>query len=86
MHGTLYEGDRVLVNKLVYGPRLPITPLSFKDRYVDWIQIPYLRFFGYGEVERNDVIVFNYPVYLSGPIDMQEEYIKRCIAIPGDSV
>lgn len=90
MHGTLYEGDHVLVNKLVYGPRLPITPLSFKtgneERYVDWIRIPYLRLFGYGEVERNDVIVFNYPVYLSGPIDVQEEYIKRCVAIPGDSL
>ncbi len=90
MHGTLYEGDLVLVNKLVYGPRLPITPLSFKtgneERYVDWIQIPYFRLFGYSEVERNDVIVFNYPIYLSGPIDVQEEYIKRCVAIPGDSI
>jgi signal peptidase I len=86
MHGTLYEGDHVLVNKLVYGPRIPITPLAFKDNYVDWIQIPYFRLFGYGDVERNDVIVFNYPIYISGPIDVQEEYIKRCIAIPGDSI
>jgi signal peptidase I len=90
MHGTLYEGDFVLVNKLIYGPRLPITPLSFKigdeDRFVDWIQIPYFRLFGYGKIKRNDVLAFNYPLNFDQPIDIGEEHIKRCIALPGDSL
>ena len=45
MNNTLKEGDYILVNKLAYGTRIPITPLSlpFGDTYVDWIQIPYLR-------------------------------------------
>jgi signal peptidase I len=90
MHGCLFEGDFILVNKIVYGPRLPITPLTFKvggkENYLDWIQLPYIRFFGYGNIKRNDVLVFNYPLSQDVPIDIGEEYIKRCIALPGDSL
>jgi signal peptidase I len=86
MHGTLYEGDYILVNKMAYGARLPITPLSFGGHHLDWLHLPYLRLFGYSKVKRNDVIVFNYPVYEEGAIDIQEEYIKRCVALPGDTV
>lgn len=46
MRMTLIEGDRILVNKLRYGP---IIPLTFR-------RIP-----GYGKVQRGDVIVFKYP-------------------------
>lgn len=46
MRTTLLEGDRVLVNKLVYGPKVPFT---------EW------RLPGYGKLQRGDVIVFKYP-------------------------
>jgi signal peptidase I len=46
MRTTLLEGDRLLVNKLVYGPQIPFT---------DW-RIP-----GYGKLTRGDVIVFKFP-------------------------
>jgi signal peptidase I len=70
MDNTLLAGDYIVVNKLAYGPRLPMTPLSVpfshqtignSPSYVDWWQIPYERIPGYSEVKRNDVIVFNFP-------------------------
>lgn len=88
MQRTLNPGDMILVNKLIYGPRIPITPLSipFTNRYLTWIQLPYFRIPGYGTVTRNDIIVFNLPVDRSKPVDCRELYIKRCIGLPGDSL
>jgi signal peptidase I len=82
MHQTLIEGDYVLVNKFAYGARIPITPF-----YVNWIQLPYWRMPGYTSVQRNDVIVFNFPdADPKLPIDKREEYVKRCVGLPGDSI
>ncbi len=90
MLGTLFEGDVILINKLAYGPRLPITPLAINfsgsKKYVDWIEFPYLRIPGYSSVKRNDVLAFNYELLKENPVDMQEEFIKRCIGLPGDSL
>ncbi len=46
MRMTLIEGDRLMVNKLRYGPKVPFTDA----------RIP-----GYGKMERGDIIVFVYP-------------------------
>lgn len=82
MHQTLIEGDYVLVNKFAYGARIPITPF-----YVNWLQLPYMRTPGYTSVQHNDVIVFNFPgADPKIPIDQREEYIKRCVGLPGDSI
>ncbi len=90
MRGTLFEGDVVIVNKMTYGARVPITPLSFKfggsDKFLDWISLPYMRLFGFGSIQRNDLLVFNYPLNIETPIDIGEEYIKRCVALPGDTL
>lgn len=45
MEPTLRVGDRILVNKLAYGPRLPFTNTAIK----------------FGEPQRGDVVVFRYP-------------------------
>jgi signal peptidase I len=37
-------------------------------------------------VQRNDVVVFNYPVEFEYPTDLKTNYIKRCIAIGGDTI
>ncbi|MEO6303229.1 MAG: signal peptidase I [Bacteroidia bacterium] len=90
MHGTLFEGDYVVINKLAYGARMPNTPLSIhvggQKKFLDWIQLPYLRFFGYDNINRNDVIAFNYSLTDELPIDIREEYIKRCVAVAGDTL
>ncbi len=73
MEKTLLINDFLFVNKVAYGPRLPVTPLSFpfvhntlpfsmtKPSYLKWIQVPYTRLPGYKKVERGDVVVFNFP-------------------------
>ena len=87
MHGTLWEGDYVVVNKIAYGPRLPYTPLAVNKNYLDWIHLPYMRLPGYTTVKRNDVLVFNFPPEEDSlPIDLKQEYVKRCVAIAGDTL
>lgn len=72
MDRTLQTGDYVIVNKLAYGARLPMTPLSMPfghqtigtsgvRAYLDWLTWDYHRLPGYSEVKRNDVVVFNFP-------------------------
>jgi signal peptidase I len=80
MESTLMVGDLVLVNKLVNlrgEKRLPVAQSE--------ILIPHLPFAGH--IEREDVIVFQYP----GDRDEQGsatrvEYVKRCVGIGGDTV
>lgn len=90
MHGSLFEGDFVIISKIAYGPRLPITPLSLKignkKRYIENIQLPYFRLWGFSNIKRNDIIAFNFSLTDDEPIDMREEYIKRCVAAAGDTL
>jgi signal peptidase I len=98
MERSLLTGDYILVSKLSYGPRVPNTPLSFPfahqrlpfteitPSYLDWIKIPYLRLFGSPDIERNDIVVFNYPMEDERPTDQKTYYIKRCLGISGDTI
>jgi signal peptidase I len=72
MEKTMLVNDFLFVNKVSYGPRIPQTPLSFPfvhnilpfsqtPSYLKWIQIDYKRLPGYTQVNRNDVVVFNFP-------------------------
>lgn len=89
MHGTLIEGDVVLINKLAYGPRLPITPFVFqingRQNYLP-LCLPYFRLPGYDLVSRNDIVAYNYDLSDDRPLDLREEYIKRCVGLPGDTI
>src|SRR6202008_553211 len=89
MEKTLLTGDFMFINKLSYGPRLPKTLLSFpfinQKFYSTLISLPYMRLFGDPDVERNDVVVFNYPLEDEHPVDHRPYFVKRCVAIPGDS-
>lgn len=95
MEKSLLVGDFLFVSKISYGPRTPKTPLQIPlthakiwgtdiPSYLDWIQLPQFRLPGLGDVERNDVVVFNYPPEFEHPIDLKTHYIKRCIGVPGD--
>ena len=72
MEKTLLIGDYLFVSKMAYGPKIPQTPLSFPfahhtlpgteiPSYLEWMKLPYGRLPGFGEVDRNDIVVFNYP-------------------------
>jgi signal peptidase I len=73
MEKTMRIGDYLFVNKMKYGAKLPQTPISvpfvhnrlpftFIPSYVDWFSSDYRRLFGYGEIKRGDIMVFNWPV------------------------
>lgn len=90
MEGGLLQGDIVIVNKLLYGPRLTNTPLSLPfingKYYSDLIQLPYFRFPGLSSVSRNDILVFNDPTDTLLPTDHKPYLIKRCIGLPGENI
>ena len=67
---TLLTGDFLWVNKMVYGPRVPQTPLHFPlaqnelfgcKSYIEHPQLAYHRLKGVRNVERGDIVVFNFP-------------------------
>ncbi|HSZ32078.1 MAG TPA: S26 family signal peptidase [Puia sp.] len=82
MEKTLLVNDFLFVSKFSYGPRIPNTPIAmpfvhhtmpFFDikSYVEWIHIPYTRWFA-SPVKRNDVVVFNFPA--GDTVINREEY------------
>ena len=98
MENTLHPGDVLIVNKLAYGPRMPITILSIPllhgnlpgknqtKSYLDWLQLPYFRLPGFSQPKKGDVVVFNYPLDTEHPIDHKSFYVKRIVALPGDEI
>lgn len=157
---SLLVGDYLYVSKMSYGPRVPNTPLSMPlaqhtlplfntKSYIEWPQWKYKRVAGFGKVQRDDIVVFNFPAgdtvatnfqktdfyslayeegkriypkqvdmdsltrrqqrtvydlyYNAGrnlirsnpqmygdivvrPVDRRENYVKRCIGLPGDTL
>lgn len=134
MEKTLLVGDYLYVSKATYGPRLPQTPLSLPlmhhttpwgtKSYSEAVKMPYKRLAGLRQVERGDIVVFNFPAgdtvvlerqsetyydivrqytsaygekrgrelmnrqynITSRPVDKREHYVKRCVAVAGDSL
>ncbi|MDR2892853.1 MAG: signal peptidase I [Deltaproteobacteria bacterium] len=65
MLDTLLIGDRLLVNKFIYGVKMPFSETVL---------------FEVGDPERGEIIVF------ANPRNTEEDYIKRIIGIPGDTL
>lgn len=98
MEKTMQVGDFIMVSKVHYGARFPITPLSFPfshqkipftentPAYSKKIQFPYFRLPGFTKIKRNDIIVFNYPLENDIPIDHRTHFVKRCVGLPGDTL
>lgn len=97
MEKSLLVGDFLFVSKMHYGTRVPKTilqvPLTHQKiwgteipSYSKAIQLPYYRLPGLSDVERDDVVVFNYPVEFQYPSDLKTNYIKRAVGIPGDII
>jgi signal peptidase I len=72
MERTLLVGDYIYINKMLYGPEI--------DLGVGNQHIFHHRFPGFRKPERGDIIVFRYPV------DLKKDFIKRCVAIEGQTV
>jgi signal peptidase I len=69
---SLLIGDFLLVSKVNYGPRVPMTtiaapmvhdslPFIKTLSYLKKPQLPYFRFPGFEKIKNNDIVVFNWP-------------------------
>ena len=73
-------------------------PLVKSKSYLKKPVLPYFRIPGFQKIKRNEIVVFNWPVdtvrfffdrsnvHINKPIDKKSNYVKRCVAIPGDSL
>ena len=97
MEASLLVVDYLFVSKLHYGPITPQTPLQVPlthqtvwgtglKSYSDLIQLPTYRLPGFSEIKRNDVVVFHVPHETQYPADLRTNYIKRCVAVAGDTL
>lgn len=86
MARTVIPGDYILVSKLHYGPRTPVTiPIPFAGQHVPNVQLPSIRLPGFTSPDHGDVVVFNLPTE-TGPVDRRTPYLKRIVALPGDTL
>lgn len=85
MEPALKDGDRILVNKLIKGARLFNVFSALNNE-----EVAIYRMSGLGSLKRNDVLVFNFPYQMnrwdSIRMDVMQYYVKRCIALPGDTL
>lgn len=86
MENTLLTGDFLVVSKINYGPRTPmVLGIPFTNINLNGLTLPWTRLPGLDDVERNDIVVFNYPIDIA-PIAAKTSYVKRCVGLPGDSL
>lgn len=102
MEQSLLVGDFLFVSKFHYGSRTTTTPLQIPlthqkiwfteiPSYSELVKLPQYRLPGISRVKRNDVVVFNVPPLelnegIDYPVDLKTNYIKRCVAISGDTL
>jgi signal peptidase I len=81
MENEIMAGDFLFVNKFLYGGTTPRT-IPFTNIRIPWFRVPAFR-----DVERGDVIVFEFPGQreeVQSPEFMF--YLKRAVALSGDTV
>ena len=84
MQPSLLPGDNILVNKSIMGARIFDIWEAAEDKEVEIYRLPGMR-----KVKRNDVLVFHYPYPESDDslsMHLLKYYVKRCIALPGDTM
>lgn len=80
MENTVMTGDFLFVNKFIYGGTSPRT-IPFTSIRIPWFRVPALK-----EVKRQDVIVFEFPGNREEVKTDFVYYLKRCVALPGDTL
>ena len=92
---SLLTGDYLFVSKVSYGPRIPQTPLTMPltqhtlpvvecKSYIEWPHWDYRRVKGLGDIQLNDIVVFNYPAgdtLCSAPQYQAYDYYQICYGI-----
>jgi len=85
MRPTLLPGDKVWVNKLLYGARI-YKSFNFEDH----APLKCFRMPGFRKIRPGDVICFNYPLGYDKWTEIEFKinyvYCKRVVGVPGDTV
>lgn len=82
MEPSIMAGDHILVNKLIVGPRIYENFGFLKRKKTKMMRISGIR-----KIKRNDVLVFDFPYKTPDKITQGGNlfYVKRCVALPGDT-
>ncbi len=81
MENTIMVGDFLFVNKFIYGATSP------RNIWLTNIRLPYFRLPALRDPERGDIVVFEWPGDKDVLINPEVvDYVKRCVAIPGDTI
>jgi signal peptidase I len=72
MEETLQIGDHLFVEKITYGPIIPRMMGMSEPVHLDALAVRGLK--------RGDIVIFTPPI----ESEKHKDYIKRCIALPGD--
>lgn len=81
MENEVLIGDLLFVNKFIYGGTSPRN-IPFTNVRLPWFRLPVIS-----DVERGDVIVFEFPGYREEvhPDEFQY-YLKRCVGVARDTI
>ena len=85
MTPTIIPGDKIWVNKLIFGARIYKNFDFFSGKPMESFRV-----WGWRKIRRGDVVVFNAPIQVSksDSIAFKIDYVfvKRCVGLPGDTV
>jgi len=92
-----HYGARTPMTPLAFPMVHDTLPIIKTKSYIDFPQLPYFRLPGIKKIERNEIVVFSWPADtvrqffvkekgVRKPIDKKSNYVKRCVAIPGDTL
>ncbi len=94
-----HYGARVPMTAVSFPMVHDSIPLTGLRSYLKKPQIPYFRLPGIQKIKRNEIVVFNWPAdslktmwgdnsgeFTYKPIDKKTNYVKRCVAIAGDTL
>ena len=93
-----HYGARLPMTTVAFPMVHDTIPLVKTKSYLKKPQLPYFRLPGLQDVKRNDIVVFSWPAdtveqffkitdkRIRKPIDKKSNYVKRCVAIAGDTL
>lgn len=83
MTPTIESGSKVIVNKMIMGPRI-YTDFNFDKKGQ---KLKAIRLRGLRRLRHNDIVVFNYPLHHDRiSFVINHVYCKRVIGLPGDTI